>query len=87
LEQEIEQKHHEKNRIDQLANLITALSASQRQLTQVALDYQCLALAKKHQIKEQIELADETGDILEILIHLLKKATEELAEYCPDPDA
>lgn len=85
MEQELEPKHHEKNRIDQLAALITTLSASQHQLTQVALGLQGLALAKKHQIKEQIELADDLGDVLKNLIHLLKEATEELAKYCPDP--
>lgn len=85
MEQGLEQKHHEKNRIDQLTALITSLSAGQRQLTQTALDYQSLALAKKRQIKEQIEMAEEVGGILKTLIGLLKTATEELADYCPDP--
>jgi hypothetical protein len=83
MEQEHEREHGKK--LEKLTGIITGLSAGQRQLTQTALDLQCLALAKKHQIKEQIDLAEELGDVLEILVHLLKETTEEFAGYCPEP--
>jgi hypothetical protein len=69
-----------KNKIDQLALLIASLSGSQKLISQVALDFQALALAKKHQIKEAIEQASELGEIIETLIDCLKQLT------CRSPD-
>lgn len=65
-----------KNKVDQLVVIIGSLSASQRMLTQSALDLQALGLAKKHQIEESIDRADELGDILGTLIELLQKVTD-----------
>jgi hypothetical protein len=62
-----------KSRNEELTELIGSLSNSQRQLTLCALDYQALGLAKRHEREKAIELADELGKVLEILIRSLKK--------------
>jgi hypothetical protein len=62
-----------KPRNEELVELISCLSNSQRQLTLSALDYQGLGLAKRHEKERAIELADEMAKVLEILIKSLKK--------------
>jgi hypothetical protein len=75
-----------KLKIDQLALLITSISGSQKLISQVALDLQALALAKKHQIKEAIEQASELGEILEVLINRLKQLTCYSMDLYFEPD-
>ncbi len=75
-----------KTKIDQLSFLIGNLSASQKLLTQVALDFQGLALAKKRQIKDAIEQADELGEVLRVLICDLKELTCRSMELYFDQD-
>jgi hypothetical protein len=62
-----------KSRNEELIEMIGCLCNSQRQLTLSALDYQALGLAKRHEKEMAIELADELGKVLEILIESLKK--------------
>lgn len=64
-----------KIKIEHLISWITNLSSSQKLLTQVALDFQALAFAKKHQIKESIDQAAEIGKILNTMIEHLQEIT------------
>jgi hypothetical protein len=68
-----------KFRSEALVEIIGCLSNSQRQLTLSALDYQALGLAKRHEKEKAIELVDELGKVLEILIKALKKEVGDLA--------
>ena len=65
---------------EHLVSAIASLSASQRFLSQSALDLQALALAKKRQIKAAINNAAEVGEILTGLIQLLEQKIDELNE-------
>jgi hypothetical protein len=67
-----------------LINMIDSLSNSRRQLTLSALDYQALGLAKRHEKEKAIDLADELGKVLEILIITLKKETARLTNPLED---
>jgi hypothetical protein len=67
-----------------LIDMIDSLSNSRRQLTLSALDYQALGLAKRHEKEKAIDLADELGKVLEILIITLKKETARLINALED---
>lgn len=72
-------------KVDQLANLIVNLSASQKQVTQTALDIQTLAQGKKREIKTQLELSDELAEVLGQLICKMEEIVPFLA--CPVTEA
>ncbi|HBF39571.1 MAG TPA: hypothetical protein DDW50_19910 [Firmicutes bacterium] len=59
--------------IDQIIELIAALSNSMRQLSLSALDLQALALSKKHQIEKKIDMVDDLGDTIDELIRFLMR--------------
>jgi hypothetical protein len=67
-----------------LIDMIDSLSNSRRQLTLSALDYQALGLAKRHEKEKAIDLADELGKVLEILIITLKKEATRLINALED---
>ena len=71
-------------RLEHLIAFIASLTGSQKLLTQTALDFQSLGIAKKHHIEEAIDQAEDLGDVLEIMIKLLKKVTGDLFCSCPD---
>jgi hypothetical protein len=61
------------SRTKDLAEMISCLCDSRRQLTLSALDYQAIGLAKRHEREDAVELADALGEVVEILIESLKK--------------
>ncbi|HYH04033.1 MAG TPA: hypothetical protein VEC37_13100 [Bacillota bacterium] len=68
-----------KSHTDELVEMIASLSNSQRQLTLSALDYQALGCAKRHEKENAIEIADDLGCVLKVLIRALKQKVCHLA--------
>lgn len=64
----------------ELVAMIGTLTEIRRQLTLSAIDYQALGLAKRHEKEQAIELADEVGKVLAILIKSLRKKIEAFSD-------
>ena len=59
--------------LDHLVLTIGSLSTSEKLLSQSALDFQAMGLAKKHQIEAAIDRAAELGKVLNRFINLLER--------------